>query len=95
MGKITLIEGGRRREGGVEGLTDDRKGRGLKHVSSFKPQPNNIDNVLKNKGISRSSKSHLISCGWRLLFTAGEKGGNETVGAMKHNMGIEFAFKMV
>lgn len=36
-GKITLIEGGWRREGGVEGLTDDRKGRGLKHVSSFKP----------------------------------------------------------
>lgn len=34
--KITLIEGGRRREGGAGGLTDDRKGRGLKHVSSFK-----------------------------------------------------------
>lgn len=34
--KKTLIEGGRRREGGAGGLTDDRKGRGLKHVSSFK-----------------------------------------------------------
>lgn len=36
IGKITLIEGGRRRQGGAGGLKDDRKGRGLKHVSSFK-----------------------------------------------------------